>query len=148
MEAYNHHTALLEEAVTVLNRYTPFSSQHRVTFSQRPDGRLAGHLERTDGTPFSDSALPLDRKLAQLKDQTAVIRPFFLAMSRTPWDESTENVVAQVDCHMALPRNHVAALPHRQGQVEHVTVVPHIVRVVTMPAVSAGRIVVVGVELT
>ena len=97
MEVYNHHTALLEEAVTVLNRYTPFSSQHRVTFSQRPDGRLAGHLERTDGTPFSDSALPLDRKLAQLKDQTAVIRPLFLAMSRTPWDESTENVVAQVD---------------------------------------------------
>ena len=97
MEAYNHHTALLEEAVTVLNRYTPFSSQHRVTFSQGADGRLAGRLERTDGTPIPDSPLPLDRKLAQLKDQTVVIRPFYLPMSRTPWDEGEANAFTAVD---------------------------------------------------
>ena len=92
-----HQDALLTEAVTVLNRYTHFSALHRVTFSRTDDGRLAGHLERTDGTPIPTSDHPLDKKLAHLKDQTVVIRPFFLAMSRSPWDEKESNTVTQVD---------------------------------------------------
>ena len=92
-----HHDTLLAEAVTVLNRYTHFSALHRVTFSLTPDGRLAGHLERTDGTPIPTSDHPLDKKLVHLKDQTVVIRPFFLAMSRSPWDEKESNAFTQVD---------------------------------------------------
>lgn len=110
-----HHDALLAEAVTVLNRYTHFSSLHRVTFSLAPDGRLAGHLERADGTPIPTSDHPLDRKLAHLKDQTVVIRPFFLPMSRTPWDETQANSFTQVDFDYA------AILGYRVDEQEQVS---------------------------
>ena len=38
-----HREDLLQEGLTVLGRYTHFSSTHRVTFSQVGD-RLAAHL--------------------------------------------------------------------------------------------------------
>ena len=56
-----HREDLLQEGLTVLGRYTHFSSTHRVTFSQVGD-RLAAHLERVDGTPIPQSDTPLDPK--------------------------------------------------------------------------------------
>lgn len=91
-----HRDALLEEAVRVLNRYTHFSSTHRVTFTRTGD-RLAAHLERADGTPIPQSQAPLDQKLAHLKDQTVVIRPFFLSMTDSPWEEDAVNAVPALD---------------------------------------------------
>lgn len=91
-----HRDTLLEEAVQVLNRYTHFSSTHRVTFARAGD-RLTAHLERVDGTPIPQSDTPLDQKLAHLKDQTVVIRPFFLPMANSPWDEEAANAVPALD---------------------------------------------------
>ncbi|MFQ7138784.1 hypothetical protein [Evtepia sp.] len=91
-----HREDLLQEGLTVLARYTHFSSTHRVTFSQVGD-RLAAHLERVDGTPIPQSDTPLDQKLTHLKDQTVVIRPFFLPMANSPWDEEAVNTFTQVD---------------------------------------------------
>ena len=67
-----------------------------MTFSQVGD-RLAAHLERVDGTPIPQSDTPLDQKLTHLKDQTVVIRPFFLPMANSPWDEEAVNTFTQVD---------------------------------------------------
>ena len=78
-----HRDTLLEEAVQVLNRYTHFSSTHRVTFARAGD-RLTAHLERADGTPIPQSDTPLDRKLAHLKDQTVVIRPILPPHGQQP----------------------------------------------------------------
>ena len=50
-----------------------------------------------DGTPIPQSDTPLDQKLAHLKDQTVVIRPFFLPMANSPWDEEAVNTFTQVD---------------------------------------------------
>lgn len=93
-----HRAALTAAAVDILNRYTPFSSDHRVTFSLTSEGgRIAGHLARTDGTPFAQSAAALDGKLAHLRDQTALIRPFFVPMAKSPWSEDEANDFSQVD---------------------------------------------------
>ena len=54
-------------------------------------------LEWTDGQPLAQSANPIDQKLAHLKDQTLVIRPFFLPMAKSPWEESDANDFIQVN---------------------------------------------------
>lgn len=92
-----HRAALTAQAVDTLNRYTPFCTHHQVTFTQTDDGRIAGHLVRTDGVPFAQSKDPLDSKLAHLQEQTARIRPFFLPMCKTPWQEQEANEVSLVD---------------------------------------------------
>ena len=78
-----HREDLLQEGLTVLGRYTHFSSTHRVTFSQvgGPAGRPSGAGGRH---PHPPERHPLDQKLAHLKDQTVVIRPFFLPMANSP----------------------------------------------------------------
>ena len=52
-----HREDLLQEGLTVLGRYTHFSSTHRVTFSQVGD-RLAAHLERVAAPPSPRATPP------------------------------------------------------------------------------------------
>ena len=73
-----HRAGLVREAAEILNRYTPYAAERRVTFQTVENGWLTARLERTDGQPLAQSANPIDQKLAHLKDQTLVIRPFFL----------------------------------------------------------------------
>jgi len=90
-----HRLILTEETVTILSRYSEFSSNYRADFSLREDGRIDLRLTRPDGVPFAGSSDPMDQKFAHLKNQTAVVRPFFFfAGPRSPWDESETNAVA------------------------------------------------------
>lgn len=93
---YPHHASLLEEATKTLNLYTPYAAQRQVTFTLEGD-RIIGHVTRTDGTPIPESTDPLDQKLARLPDQRVVIRPFFLPMAKSPWDEKAANEFSTVD---------------------------------------------------
>lgn len=97
-----HRESLVEQAAAALNLYHEFSSNYQVSFSVgRPgdDGLpwIAARMERPDGAPLAGSADPLDRKLAHLKDQTVVIRPFYLPRMRNDWDESDANFFRDVD---------------------------------------------------
>ena len=46
---------------------------------------------------IADRLDPLDQKLAHLKDQTAIVRPFYLPKMRNDWDESDVNCFKDVD---------------------------------------------------
>ena len=92
-----HRAGLVREAAEILNRYTPYAAERRVTFQTAENGWLTARLERTDGQPRAQSANPMDQKLAHLKDQTLVIRPFFLPMAKSPWEESDANDFTQVN---------------------------------------------------
>ncbi len=46
---------------------------------------------------FTELNDPLDQKLAHLKDQTAIVRPFYLPKMRNDWDESDVNCFKDVD---------------------------------------------------
>lgn len=95
-----HRAALAEEAVTVLNRYRDFSSTYALSAALAPeeDGqpRIAITLTRPDGTPFAQSQDPADQKLARLRDQTVVVRPFYLPQMKNLWDETDANVFQTV----------------------------------------------------
>ena len=97
-----HRADLAAQAAAVLDLYRDFPSNYRVSFSVAENGadgfpRIAAKLERPDGAPFAGSDDPLDRKLAHLKDQTAIVRPFYLPKMRNDWDESDVNCFKNVD---------------------------------------------------
>lgn len=103
-----HHRKLAEETVTILDRYTEFRSAYQVSFSLAEPGadglpRIAAHFSRTDGTPFAESEDPLDRRFAHLKDQTAIVRPFYFCATRAkgPWDEAPANEFRDIDFDFA-----------------------------------------------
>lgn len=98
-----HRAALTAGAIEVLNRYSDFSSAYRVTFAPAPDGpegqpRIAARFQRVENValPYG-SPSNLEGKLAKLKDMTAIIRPFYMPVSRTPWDETEANKITGVD---------------------------------------------------
>lgn len=91
-----HRLSLVQQAVEIFNRYTHFHSDYQVTFSlTEPDEdglpRIACHFQRFDGVPFAESASPLDKKYAHLKDQIAMIRPFYMPMMKAEFDETQAN---------------------------------------------------------
>ena len=97
-----HRADLAAQAAAVLDLYRDFPSNYRVSFSVAENGadgfpRIAAKLERPDGAPFAGSDDPLDQKLAHLKDQTAIVRPFYLPKMRNDWDESDVNCFKDVD---------------------------------------------------
>ena len=97
-----HRADLAAQAAAVLDLYRDFPSNYRVSFSVAENGadgfpRIAAKLERPDGAPFAGSDDPLDQKLAHLKDQTAIVRPFYLPKMRNDWDESDVNCFKNVD---------------------------------------------------
>lgn len=97
-----HRADLTAQAAAALDLYRDFPSNYQVSFSvgqPGPDGfpRIAAKLVRPDGAPFAGSSDPLDQKLAHLKDQTVVVRPFFLPKMRNNWDESDANSFRDVD---------------------------------------------------
>ena len=97
-----HRADLAAQAAAVLDLYRDFPSNYRVSFSVAENGadgfpRIAARLERPDGAPFAGSDDPLDQKLAHLKDQTAIVRPFYLPKMRNDWDESDVNCFKNVD---------------------------------------------------
>jgi hypothetical protein len=97
---YDHRQDLMEQALECLDRYTDFKSDYKVSFSlDGGTGRLAARLERSDGVPLAQGTTETDRKLAKLKDQTVVIRPFFLPMCSSPWkdEDASANLFSQVD---------------------------------------------------
>lgn len=97
-----HRADLVRKTVDILNQYSDFSTDLKVSFSMAapgPDGlpRIAARLERVDGVPFAQSEDPRDRKLAGLKDQTLLVRPFFLPRMAHQWEESDANEFTDVD---------------------------------------------------
>ena len=97
-----HRADLAAQAAAVLDLYRDFPSNYRVSFSVAENGadgfpRIAARLERPDGAPFAGSDDPLDQKLAHLKDQTAIVHPFYLPKMRNDWDESDVNCFKDVD---------------------------------------------------
>ena len=118
-----YRSVLTEQAVEILNRYHEFASNYQVTFSlgePEPSGlpRIAARLERPDGVPFSQGETPLDGKLAHLKDQTVVVRPFYMPMMAHEWEESDANDFADVDFDFAVilgyGKNHTGGLEIRK----------------------------------
>lgn len=97
-----HRLGLARQAVEILNRYTHFHSEYEVTFSlveadEQGLPRILCHFHRFDGVPFSESPRPQDRKYTHLKDQTAVLRPFYMPMMRAEIDETPANVFSALD---------------------------------------------------
>lgn len=96
-----YRAALAAEAVEILNRYRDFSSNYALSAALAPevDGqpRIAVTLTRPDGVPFAQSEDKADQKLAHLKDQTVVVRPFYLPQMKNLWDESDANLFSAVD---------------------------------------------------
>ena len=117
-----HRADLAAQAAAVLDLYRDFPSNYRVSFSVAENGadgfpRIAARLERPDGAPFAGSDDPLDRKLAHLKDQTAIVRPFYLPKMRNDWDESDVNCFKDVDFDYA------AILGYGPGEGEEIKLV-------------------------
>lgn len=101
-----HRLALAEEAVEILKRYEHFSSNYQAAFSLDPDApadapRILAKLTRPDGVPFAESSEGADQKLARLKDQTAVIRPFYLPQMKHLFDEDSANQFSTPDFDFA-----------------------------------------------
>ena len=99
--------ALVQQGLEVLKQYEEFGSEHLVRFSMgewAEDGqlRIKAHLVRRDGVAFADSADPLDQKLAHLKNQDVLIRPFFLPMAPAEWNESEANDLPSIDFDYAV----------------------------------------------
>ena len=117
-----HRADLAAQAAAVLDLYRDFPSNYRVSFSVAENGadgfpRIAAKLERPDGAPFAGSDDPLDQKLAHLKDQTAIVRPFYLPKMRNDWDESDVNCFKNVDFDYA------AILGYGPGEGEEIKLV-------------------------
>ena len=117
-----HRADLAAQAAAVLDLYRDFPSNYRVSFSVAENGadgfpRIAARLERPDGAPFAGSDDPLDQKLAHLKDQTAIVRPFYLPKMRNDWDESDVNCFKDVDF------DYVAILGYGPGEGEEIKLV-------------------------
>ena len=117
-----HRADLAAQAAAVLDLYRDFPSNYRVSFSVAENGadgfpRIAARLERPDGAPFAGSDDPLDQKLAHLKDQTAIVRPFYLPKMRNDWDESDVNCFKDVDFDYA------AILGYGPGEGEEIKLV-------------------------
>ncbi len=117
-----HRADLAAQAAAVLDLYRDFPSNYRVSFSVAENGadgfpRIAAKLERPDGAPFAGSDDPLDQKLAHLKDQTAIVRPFYLPKMRNDWDESDVNCFKDVDF------DYVAILGYGPGEGEEIKLV-------------------------
>ena len=95
-----HRVELAEKATAILNLYTPFKTDYQVSFSmaeadEKGLPRIAAKLVRTDGIPFAESAAPMDKKLRHMKDQTAIIRPFYLPAMKAEFNEDEAN---EFDC--------------------------------------------------
>ena len=103
-----HRQALAEKTVEVLRQYEHFKSQYQVAFSMAaPDEkglpRIAARFSRTDGVPFAESGEPRDRKYAGLPEGgTVILRPFYMPMCKSPWDESDANQFTRPDFDYAL----------------------------------------------
>ena len=94
--------ALIDEAVECLNRYSDFSSTYQVSFSKTEPKAgglpwIAARLTRPDGKSFAESGDPMDQKFLHLKDQTALVRPFFQPMTEAEWDDSDWNAFPVVN---------------------------------------------------
>ena len=97
-----HRADLVRQTVDILNQYSDFTTDLRVTFSEAVPGadgqhRIAARLARVDGVPFAESRDPRDGKLARLKDQTVLIRPFYLPKMAHRWEEEDANDFTAVD---------------------------------------------------
>ena len=95
-----HRVDLAEKATAILNLYTPFKTDYQVSFAmaeadEKGLPRIAAKLVRTDGVPFAESTAPMDKKLRHMKDQTAIIRPFYLPAMKAEFDETEAN---EFDC--------------------------------------------------
>ena len=113
-----HRAALAAEAAEILNRYQEFPSDYQVSFTAETDGppRLVAHLNRRDGVPFAESQAPTDRKLAKLRDQQVVIRPFYLPMMARKWEESDANEFSNVDFDYAA----ILGYAQKEGEPPHI----------------------------
>ncbi len=99
-----HRLSLAKEAVEILKRYEHFSSTYQAAFSLDPASeapRILAKLTRPDAVPFAQSGEASDQKLAHLKDQTAVIRPFYLPQMKRLFDEDSVNSFSHVDFDFA-----------------------------------------------
>ena len=56
-----HRAGLVREAAEILNRYTPYAAERRVTFQTAENGWLTARLERTDGSPWPKAPTPLTK---------------------------------------------------------------------------------------
>lgn len=102
MNLNEHRTALLHEAVEVLNKYSEFSAEYRVSFALTApfaDGvpRIAAKFERTDERSICEGSTEIDKVFMHLNDQTALIRPFFIPMLPAEWDNRDVNEIQTVD---------------------------------------------------
>ena len=97
-----HRVALAEKTTAILNLYTPFKTDYQVSFSmaeadEKGLPRIAAKLVRTDGVPFAESTAPMDKKLRHMKDQTAIIRPFYLPAMKAEFNEDEANEFDRLD---------------------------------------------------
>ena len=95
-----HRVDLAEKATAILNLYTPFKTDYQVSFTmaeadEKGLPRIAAKLVRSDGVPFDQSSAVMDKKLRHMKDQTAIIRPFYLPAMKAEFDETEAN---EFDC--------------------------------------------------
>lgn len=97
-----HRMELAEKATAILNLYTPFKTDYQVSFAmaeadEKGLPRINAKLVRTDGVPFAESNTSMDKKLRHMKDQTAVIRPFYLPAMKAEFDETEANEFDTLD---------------------------------------------------
>ena len=103
-----HWEALTAQALKALKCYEHFKSQYEVRFFQAaPDAkgrpRIAAQFLRTDGVPFCESDVPREKKYAALPEgQTVILRPFYMPMCHSPWDESEANQFTEPDFDYVL----------------------------------------------
>ena len=103
-----HRERLVEQAIEALKQYEHFTSDYEVRFSSaEPDKkglpRIKAVFRRTDGVPFSESQNPRDRNYAALPGgDTVILRPFYMAMCASPWDESEANQFTEPDFDYAV----------------------------------------------
>lgn len=107
MNLNEHRTALLQETVEILNKYTEFSAEYRVSFSLTEPGtdgvpRIAARFERADGQSGAASGTASAQAFLKLPHQTALIRPFFMPMLQAEWDNSDVNEIKTVDFDFAV----------------------------------------------
>ena len=103
-----HWQGLTEKTVAVLRQYEHFKSQYAVSFSMAtPDEkglpRIQARFSRSDGVPFSESGEPRDKKYAALPNgDTVILRPFYMPMCKSPWEEGEANQFITPDFDYAL----------------------------------------------
>lgn len=103
-----HREALVEKTVEVLKQYEHFTSQYGVRFSlAAPDEaglpRIQAQFYRVDGVSFADSEEPREKKYTALPNgDTVILRPFYMPMCKSPWEESDANQFTEPDFDYAL----------------------------------------------